>query len=74
MKRLRAIREYTSQTLCNHNPPHKTTAYIVTFVKEGGCVVADASFHLKEEADFIVDVVNEAYNKLGEPIEHGSKW
>ena len=72
--RLKAIREYTNKRVCEHTPPLFATSYIVTFAREDGIVVADCHFNSKEEADFIVNIINKAYNELGKSEEHISEW
>lgn len=72
--RLRAIREYTGQSSCEHTPPKTATYYNVTFAREDGIVIADCNFHTKAEANAIVDAVNKRYDELGEPGDHCSEW
>lgn len=74
MERLRAIREYTTQHVCNQRPPHTTTWYVVTFAQRDGVVVADCSFSSKENAEFVITAVNDKYDRLGEPGNHGDTW
>ena len=72
--RLQAIREYTGKRTCSHSPPKIAIGYCVTFVVEKGYVVAEAHFTTTEEADFVVNAVNTAYDKAGSPGKHLSVW
>jgi len=64
--RLRAVREYTGRrACCGCSKP--VVGYHVTFCMESGVVIAGADFTNMDEADFIVDTINEKYNELGEP-------
>ena len=70
---LRAIREYTGNSVCSCTGEIKTHKYyVVTFADKNGIVVAEAHFGRKEEADFIVESVNNAsdlYHK-----DHCGSW
>lgn len=75
--KLRAIREYVSNTVCNCGECGKISKQVtfnVTFADETGCVVANCYFNSVEEANFVVDAVNQQYDAVGESGEHLSKW
>lgn len=76
-RHLRAIREYTAMSICDIDNLHKKKIYVVTIADDeglDGCVISECDFSRKEDADWIVNKINEGNPMVEKNSSCAGEW